>query len=80
MAQAILYGDEGTLLVCLTWAWAGIATVLVLIRSVVASRATSDRPSLLGLRWDYLWVMIAYVSRISDAVRTEALIYHRHWR
>ncbi|KAK4631179.1 hypothetical protein CLAFUW4_03579 [Fulvia fulva] len=44
MAQAVLYGDE----------------VLVLIRSVVASRATSDRPSFSAIRWDCLWVMIAY--------------------
>lgn len=62
MAEASLSEGRGPVLLAVTWTWAGIATFLYVLRARYASRGVKDHPSVLGLRWDFVWVTVAYVS------------------
>lgn len=81
---ATLTEGKGPVLLAVTWTWAGIATVLYVLRTLNASVAPKDHPSLFGFRWDYVWATVAYVStpsrdgsrleRNADALEINALI------
>ena len=67
MANALITvsGDKSALVLGITWAEMGLASVLILLRAKTASLCPSREFSsgLFGLRWDFIWVMIAYVCR-----------------
>lgn len=71
--MAILYGDEGVELIWVTWIWFIVATILFAIRSFNASRARDGVPSLIGVRWDFLLIAVAFVS----AARSHTYILYR---
>jgi hypothetical protein len=56
--------DRGPVLLAVTWTWTGIATLLYILRAVNASVAPKDNRSIsfFGIRWDFIWATIAYVS------------------
>ena len=60
------YGGHGPTLLGVTWAEAGIATVLVAARARTAAlspRGTAAPFQIGRLRWDFVWVAVAYVRR-----------------
>ena len=62
MAGATLAAGRGPLLLGLTWTWTTIATFLFILRAVNASKAPKEHKNLFGLRLDFCWVTLAYVS------------------
>lgn len=73
MASASFYTGRGPILVTVIWTWAGIATVLYVIRAIKASIAPKAVHSFFGLRWDFLWVTVAYVG-LSGRFSLRALV------
>lgn len=68
-AAAILYGDQGSTLLAITWTWAAIAIILYILRAASAARQQStDR--LFGLRWDFTWVSLAFVATLTAQITT----------
>ena len=61
MATASFYTGRGPILVAVTWTWAGVATVLYVLRATKASVAPKVHHSFFGVRWDFIWVTVAYV-------------------
>jgi len=55
---------RGPVLLAITWTWTGVATFLYVLRAINASVAPKDHRSLLGIRWDFVWVTLAYVSLV----------------
>lgn len=60
MAGATFSTGRGPILMAVIWTWAGVATILYVLRAINASRAPSDQRSFFGLRWDFVWVTIGY--------------------
>ena len=69
----ILFGDGGETLLAVTWTWTAIATIFFVLRTWYASREPSrEHSSFFGIRWDYLAVTMAFVSRPSR-------LFRAHW-
>ncbi|KAJ5716129.1 hypothetical protein N7493_008040 [Penicillium malachiteum] len=56
------HGGKGPVIMGVTWAEMGLALVLIVLRAKTASISPSRQLSsgLFGLRWDFIWVMIAF--------------------
>ncbi|CAK4031383.1 hypothetical protein DOTSEDRAFT_158433 [Lecanosticta acicola] len=68
MARLVLYGTEGDTLMGLTWTWTWIAIMLFVLRTAFASKAPRDTLSFYGIRWDYIWVTIAFVTALISQI------------
>ena len=57
-------GGKGPVVLGVTWAEMGLATILIVLRAKNASVSSSRKLSsgLFGLRWDFMWVIVAFVS------------------
>src|SRR3981189_2924437 len=57
------YGGKGPLLLGITWSEAALAVILVGLRAKTASFCPPGHAAsgLFGLRWDFIWVMVALV-------------------
>lgn len=68
-AAAILYGDQGSTLLAITWTWASLAIILYGLRAASAARLQStDR--FLGLRLDFICVSLAFVATLTAQITT----------
>ena len=57
------YGSKGSIVLGISWAETALALVLVALRAKTAAVCPSGHPraGILGLRWDFIWVIIALV-------------------
>lgn len=57
------YGGKGPLLLGITWTEMGLALILLVLRARTASVCPSGKLSsgIFGLRWDFIWVVVAFV-------------------
>lgn len=64
---SIANGGKGPVILGVTWAEMGLAFVLIILRAKNASICPSRQLSsgLYGLRWDFVWVIIAFVGDLS---------------
>ena len=60
------YGGKGPLLLGVTWAEMGLTLILIVLRAKTASLYPPDQRSsgVLGLRYDFIWVIIAFVCQL----------------
>lgn len=57
------YGSKGSIVLGISWAETALALVLVALRAKTAAVCPPGHPraGILGLRWDFIWVIIALV-------------------
>lgn len=71
MATALLYGPGGDRLLGITWTWAAIGSILFILRAFTAAREPSKaRPSLYGIRYDFVWAVLAYSTALIAQIAT----------
>lgn len=76
------YGAKGPVMLGITWTEAILAVILVMLRAKAAAFSADDKLSagLLGLRWDFIWVIIAMVALdcISNRHRKRLIALYRY--
>ena len=70
MAGSEAYGGRGPLVLGVTWAEMGLAFILIVLRAKTASVCQNSQWSsgLFGLRWDFVWVVFAFVCSLPGFV------------
>ncbi|KAE8367569.1 hypothetical protein BDV27DRAFT_142711 [Aspergillus caelatus] len=68
------HGGKGSLVLGVTWAEAGLALILLALRAKTASLCPPGQPAfgIFGLRWDFIWVVIALVWSHGYSCRKDA--------
>lgn len=78
------YGAQGPLVLGITWTEAALALILVLLRAKAAAFSTENKLSVgvFGLRWDFIWVILAMVtlSSIPTSLTKELMTSYRFSR
>lgn len=69
MAIADFYEGKGPVLLGVIWTWAGVASLLYLLRISNAAHVPHGSGGLIGLRWDFIWVSIAYVGNEQQLIK-----------
>ncbi|KAJ5093720.1 hypothetical protein N7456_009581 [Penicillium angulare] len=71
-------GEKGSVVLGVTWAEMGLASILIVLRAKTASVSPSRQlaSGLFGLRWDFFWVIIAFaVALVAQSTMTVSVWY-----